>query len=94
MWLHRLGCLKLLLFVSIVIVCPLGEWLELSGHFSSPGCLFTVDPGSSRKACELRRVCCSEFTQALCLEAAKSEEEELGQGFMAEMVNRVRRSQF
>lgn len=32
------------------------------------------------------------FTQALCLEAAKSGEEELGQGFMAEVVNRVRRS--
>lgn len=36
----------------------------------------------------------AEFTQALCLEASKSEEEELGQGCMAEVVNRVRRSQF
>lgn len=36
----------------------------------------------------------AEFTQTLCLEAAKGEEEELGQGFMTEVVNRVKRSQF
>lgn len=82
-----------LLFISIVIVCPLGEWLELSGHLSSPSCLFTVHPGSRGKACELSQSPAA-FTQALCLEAAKSGEEELGQGFMAKVVNRVRRSQF